>query len=109
MNRLHIVPKSARFYKHTYGFRMFSEPSSKFAAEGWSCFSFGELRQRVDSSSVALRSAIRRSLKKGDIADKTIQDMGADRRSQHEGRAKNSIICSSPTRQSTGTEIDAQG
>jgi len=47
---------------------MFSETISKFAAEGRSCFSFEELRQRVGSSPVALRSAIRRSLKKGDIA-----------------------------------------
>lgn len=47
---------------------MFSETISKFAAEGRSCFSFEELRQRVDSTPVALRSAIRRSLKKGDIA-----------------------------------------
>ena len=47
---------------------MFSETISKFASEGRSCFSFEELRQREDSSPVALRSAIRRSLKKGDIA-----------------------------------------
>lgn len=47
---------------------MFSETISKFAAEGRSCFSFEELRQSVDSTPVALRSAIRRSLKKGDIA-----------------------------------------
>jgi predicted transcriptional regulator of viral defense system len=47
---------------------MISEIISQLASEGRSCFSFEELKQRVDSSPEALKSALRRSLKKGDIA-----------------------------------------
>lgn len=47
---------------------MFSETISKFASEGRTCFSFEELKQRVASSPEALKSALRRSLKKGEIA-----------------------------------------
>ena len=47
---------------------MFSNVISNFAAEGRSCFSFEELRQRINSSPEALKSALRRSLKKGEIA-----------------------------------------
>lgn len=47
---------------------MFSETISQLASEGRSCFSFEELKQRVNSSPEAIKSALRRSLKKGDIA-----------------------------------------
>jgi predicted transcriptional regulator of viral defense system len=47
---------------------MFSQVISDFAAEGRACFSFEELRQRINSSPQALKSALRRSLKKGEIA-----------------------------------------
>ena len=46
---------------------MFSETISQLASEGRSCFSFEELKQRVNSSPEAIKSALRRSLKKGDI------------------------------------------
>ena len=47
---------------------MLSETILKIASEGRSCFSFDDLKQTVDSSSEALKSALRRSLKKGEIA-----------------------------------------
>ncbi len=47
---------------------MLSEKISQFAAEGISCFSFIELEQRISSSPTALKSALRRLLKKGEIA-----------------------------------------
>jgi len=47
---------------------MLSEEISQFAAEGISCFSFSELEQRVSSSPTALKSALRRLMKKGEIA-----------------------------------------
>lgn len=47
---------------------MFSENISHLAAEGRSCFSFDELKQRVDSSPEALKAAISRSIKKGELA-----------------------------------------
>ena len=47
---------------------MLSEEISKFASQGRSCFSFDQLSQRVGSSPAALKSALRRLLKKGEIA-----------------------------------------
>ncbi len=47
---------------------MLSEKISQFAAEGISCFSFIELEQRISSSPTALKSALRRLMKKGEIA-----------------------------------------
>jgi predicted transcriptional regulator of viral defense system len=47
---------------------MLSEKISQFAAEGISCFSFSELEQRISSSPTALKSALRRLMKKGEIA-----------------------------------------
>lgn len=47
---------------------MFSENISHFAAEGRSCFSFDELKRRVDSSPEALKAAISRLIKKGELA-----------------------------------------
>jgi hypothetical protein len=43
---------------------MLSEKISQFAAEGISCFSFIELEQRISSSPTALKSALRRLMKK---------------------------------------------
>ncbi len=47
---------------------MLSETISQFAAEGLSSFSFSELEQRISSSPTALKSALRRLMKKGKIA-----------------------------------------
>ncbi len=47
---------------------MFSDVLTTLASEGRSCFSFEELKKRVDSSPEALKSALRRSLKRGEIA-----------------------------------------
>lgn len=47
---------------------MFSEIISQLASEGRSCFSYKELKQRTGSSPEALKSAIGRSVKKGDLA-----------------------------------------
>ena len=47
---------------------MLSEEISQFAAEGVSCFSFSEFEQRVSSSPTAVKSALRRLMKKGEIA-----------------------------------------
>jgi predicted transcriptional regulator of viral defense system len=47
---------------------MLSEKISQFAAEGISSFSFSELEQRISSSPTALKSALRRLMKKGEIA-----------------------------------------
>jgi predicted transcriptional regulator of viral defense system len=47
---------------------MLSEEISKLASQGRSCFSFDDLSQRVDSSSDALKAALRRLLKKGEVA-----------------------------------------
>jgi predicted transcriptional regulator of viral defense system len=47
---------------------MLSKEISKLATQGQSCFSFKELRQRIGSSPAALRSALHRLSKKGEIA-----------------------------------------
>lgn len=47
---------------------MISEDISQLAAEGISCFSFSDLEQRVSSSPAALKSALRRLMKKGELA-----------------------------------------
>lgn len=46
---------------------MLSEQISQFSALGRSCFSFSDLQQKVDSDPVALKAALRRLLKKGNI------------------------------------------
>lgn len=47
---------------------MLSEKISQFSSLGRSCFSFDELRQRVNSDPIALKAALRRLIKKGHIA-----------------------------------------
>jgi predicted transcriptional regulator of viral defense system len=47
---------------------MLAEKISQFAAEGISSFNFSELEQRISSSPTALKSALRRLMKKGEIA-----------------------------------------
>jgi predicted transcriptional regulator of viral defense system len=47
---------------------MLAEEISRLAAQGRSCFSFEELAKRVDSSPTALKAALRRLVKKGEIA-----------------------------------------
>ncbi len=47
---------------------MLSDEISQFAAEGISTFSFIDLEQRISSSPAALKSALRRLMKKGAIA-----------------------------------------
>jgi predicted transcriptional regulator of viral defense system len=56
------------FENYLCNFPMLSEEISQFAAEGVSCFSFSEFEQRVSSSPTALKSALRRLMKKGEIA-----------------------------------------
>ena len=67
-----IVCKSNRIVvvcaNNTYEIIMFSETIAQIASEGRSSFSFEELKQRRESSQKALKSALRRSLKKRDIA-----------------------------------------
>ena len=47
---------------------MLSEKISQFATEGISSFSFNQLEQKINSSPAALKSALRRLMKKGEIA-----------------------------------------
>jgi predicted transcriptional regulator of viral defense system len=68
MKLLQIAPISGSFCKKLIRGDMFSETISQLASEGRSSFSFEELKLRVHSSPEAIKSALRRSLKKGDIA-----------------------------------------
>lgn len=47
---------------------MLAAEISKLASQGRSCFSFEELQQRVDSTPAALKAALGRLLKKGEVA-----------------------------------------